>query len=681
MGRIQLPKNALHRIQIGKAFAEYDIIRSDPHLFVTTNATISALNSDDSDCFFVGRRGAGKTAITYEIQRKFPRTIHIVPQIFDLLELPLKQEEFIDTRQRPFKSLMHSMERALIDEVIKAWYENNLLNFDKAPPAIRRERGLIEDCDFDQRVLNLTQEIFEAYTNKNDKLWLRQIKRSKELISEANNISNNGSYDYIVLIDRLDESWDGSDSAIITLMALMHAAVRLIASIDCVKPYVFIRENIYDRIRSIDNEFSRLETSVVFLNWTSEKLIELIERRLVKPFNTKPKLGGEAWSYFFEEGQEKVTMSSVMNLCQHRPRDALMLTSYAIDSAVSHGNSKITEDDLASAAKRYSTSRLKDLGDEYAENFPNIRLVLEYFYGLGKEFTIHATEDFIQKLMVSEPIVNHCKSWFYDYTVPFRFIELLYGIGFIGIKRKSTIEYKDSSKDSNAKPILDNSSILVVHPTYHEALNLRDIILKDLNDETILKNEGLLEDLPESFEFDEYTRILQETLEELKKLPKGTSGASRFEELVGQVIKLCFFRSLTNIQPKERTVDGCSIRDWIASNRATDGFWEMVRNKYGATQVVWECKNYDDLHSDDFHQVSYYLSDTFGRFGIIAFRGNELKSQYFRHISNVANKNQSGLIMLLTQKDLEVFLRQSIKGAFKETHIQDRHDFIVRQIS
>lgn len=52
-------------------------------------------------------------------------------------------------------------------------------------------------------------------------------------------------------------------------MALMHATVRLIASTPYVKPYVFIRENIYDRIRARDNEFARLETSVVFLEWTN----------------------------------------------------------------------------------------------------------------------------------------------------------------------------------------------------------------------------------------------------------------------------------------------------------------------------------------------------------------------------------------------------------------------------
>ena len=148
----------------------------------------------------------------------------------------------------------------------------------------------------------------------------------------------------------------------------MHASVRLFAESRVVRPYIFIRENIYERIRALDNEFSRLETSVVFLDWSDSKLVELVERRLVRPFTAKPKLGGEAWSYFFEDNESNQSINTVLRLCQHRPRDLVMLTSYAIDSAISNGNQKISAEDIETASKRYSTSRLKDLGDEFAEN-------------------------------------------------------------------------------------------------------------------------------------------------------------------------------------------------------------------------------------------------------------------------------------------------------------------------
>lgn len=572
------------------------------------------------------------------------------------------------------------MERAIVGEVINQWSEQKLIRFEKVADAVRRERGLIQDCDFDLRVLNVCEEIFTAYSADSPKLWLRQINRSKELINAVNDEAINASFNYILLIDRLDESWDGSDSAIICLMALMHASVRLVAATNgIIKPYIFIRENIYDRIRSIDNEFSRLETSVVFLDWTKEKLTELVERRLVKPFPTKPKLG-ESWEYFFEDEDGFDSKKTVMQVCQHRPRDVLMLVSYAIDSAISHNNQKVTKQDISNAAKRYSTSRLKDLGDEYAENFPNISLVIGYFFGLSTEYTFAAIEAFISRLLVDPGVQKYCQSWFYDNSTPFGFIELLFNIGFLGIKRKHDVSYKDSSVDSNAKSKFDATSTFVIHPTYHEALNLRPILLTDLSDETILKNEGILEDLPDSFELDSYKNTIEDTRRRLGDLDLGHPGATEFEDIVGNVIKLCFFRALTNVQPKERDVDGSIIRDWIAANRASDGFWEIVRNRYDATQIVWECKNYEELKADDFHQIAYYLNNTTGRFGIIVFRGESIKGSYLPHIRRVSNDN-NGLVMILTQKDIEVFLRQASKGAFKESHIQDRFDYFLRKIS
>ncbi len=94
MGNIQLPKDALQRVQLGQSFAEYDIIRKSSDLFVSTPATLAALDSENTHCFFIGRRGAGKTAITIEVGRKISRTINIIPQIFDLLKLPLDNELF-----------------------------------------------------------------------------------------------------------------------------------------------------------------------------------------------------------------------------------------------------------------------------------------------------------------------------------------------------------------------------------------------------------------------------------------------------------------------------------------------------------------------------------------------------------------------------------------------------------
>ena len=385
------PKDALQRVQIGQSFAEYDLVRVDPNVFVSTPASLAAIQLDNQKCFFVGRRGSGKTAITYHILSRNRRAISIVPQIFDLLKLPLSHEEFRDTRRRPFKSLVCALQRALLGELARSWVNHKLWDFSETYPNFNKERGLIEQCDFDTRVINIVEEIFDAYAKQNDKLWLRQIKRAEELVAEAVTIRENANFDFVFLIDRLDESWDGSDSAIICLMALMHACVALRAACPSLRPYLFLRENIYSRIRKNDNEFSRLDTAVVHLEWTEEKLTEFVERRCVRTLNTKPALGGEAWSVFFEDSA--ASRKEIFTYCQNRPRDVLTYVSLALELAVSRSHSKITMDDIANACERFSTSKLKDLADEFAENYPNIQLVLELFYGLSTDYTLVAIEN------------------------------------------------------------------------------------------------------------------------------------------------------------------------------------------------------------------------------------------------------------------------------------------------
>ena len=105
------------------------------------------------------------------------------------------------------------------------------------------------------------------------------------------------------------------------------------------------------------------------------------------------------------------------------------------------------------------------------------------------------------------------------------------------------------------------------------------------------------------------------------------------------IIRLCFFRSLSNAEARVRTVDGRSIRDWITGNHSQSGFWKLVRDRYGATQIIFECKNYRELAADDFAQVSHYLNDRIGHFAVIVYRGGpEIKQTYFAHLKEIAIK-------------------------------------------
>jgi hypothetical protein len=239
----------------------------------------AALDLNRPKCFFVGRRGTGKTAVTFYLQSKFEKnTILLIPQLLSGADEYIPSDQEVDVHQQPFKTLVCSFKRAILDEVLSAWIKQGLLR-PKSSSVISRERNEIEQFDFDIRLLNFISEGFE-YLKTNQRDWLKFASKPKQITEEMNEATDSARHSFVVLIDRLDDSWNGSNKAVELVTALMHACVELNATSTCVQPLVFIRENVFERVRSLDRESARLETAVVSLEWTREMLREFIERRL-----------------------------------------------------------------------------------------------------------------------------------------------------------------------------------------------------------------------------------------------------------------------------------------------------------------------------------------------------------------------------------------------------------------
>lgn len=674
--KIQIPKDALSRVQLGHSFAEYDPCLSKPSIFVRTPALAAATDPASRKCFFVGRRGTGKTAITYFLSASGQSHVQVHPLSF----VPLSSAVELDTlrQQRPFRSLVACFIRAIADEALSEWAQRNVLKLDKLPDPLTRERQFIEEFDFDRRLLAFQADMEAVLPPHAEKEWLKLMNRARDVAHAADEFGVSEKVTSTILLDRLDEAWDGSDKAVVFLMALMHACVQMTSSNRAIRVLLFLRENIFERVRQVDNEFARLETSVVSLDWSRALLLEFLERRLQANLATKPSLGGETWDCFFETTPTQSSRSLVFDFCQERPRDVLTYCSFAIDSAQSQRHETVRIEDLQAARRRFSESRLKDLGDEYSENYPHLDLILARFYGLGNEFTVGAITGLIKKLLVDEEVKKACATWLFRHVAPEAFIELLYNVGFLGIRADGGIVYRSLGVKTPTPPAVTPKTQVVIHPCYCDALNLREVVIGAIGDEIELRSEGLVMDLPGATSLADYQAALDQLLDDIETLPHGRDAAGRWEDIVGEVLRLCFFRFLSNVEAKSRNVAGIIVRDWIASNVAPSGFWEMVRHRYAATQVIWECKNYEDLAAADFHQVAYYMSGAAGRFVVIVFRGH-VERRYYEHIRHIATDDR--FVLLLTERDLKVFIRQARNGKLKESHIRDIYDSIVRAIS
>ncbi len=562
-----LPKDAVKRVNIGHSFAEYDEQLKNPYVFVKTPATMSAVDRSRGHCFFVGRRGTGKTATSLIATSTFGKNSEVIlPQFFSALGAALNPASLRDTRQRPFKSLVTAFKRSILDEAYSVWERNGIFRYSEYDSTLSKEKQYIEDFDFEERCAHFIDDIFEVSRDHQIKEWSRRLHRVQDLENAA--VENIDGGDVVtILIDRLDESWDGSEKSVVVLMALMHACVELNASEAPIRVLLFLRENIFARVRDADNEFARIETWIVSLEWSREDLIELVERRLVQNFTAKPQLHGPTWDLFFEPWDGNPSWQYILDFCLARPRDVLTFCSFAVQSAQAHHHTRILVEDVQFARQQFSDSRLKDLGDEYAENFPQIQLVLARFHGLGYRFSMTGIEDLIKKLIVDSEIARHCK-WVYAVTSPAQFIELFYNIGFFGVTNGGQSTYRSSGASGSAFPVLSQSSEVVVHPSYRDALGLQPIVVTRLAADLRLQTEGLKLDLPENIGIDEYTERLNTMRDEFGRLPTGSEHSAIFEELVGDLVKFCFYNVLTNVQPHARTVGNTEVRDWIASNRA-----------------------------------------------------------------------------------------------------------------
>jgi hypothetical protein len=679
----RLPKGTLSRVVLAHAFAEYDPILQKQGVFVETPAARAAEDPEQGKCIFVGRRGSGKTAINLHLSGKRERTsIQLNPKCLTSVRQSITVEKYADTRQRPFHVLVAVFKHALVLEAVNRWISLGALSRHGLTDTLTREKNRIDQFDFDTRVLDIFEELEPTLGPGQDKHYLKSNRKLFTLLGEVKDLPNVDRFPITIIIDKVDDDWDGADESVIVLMALMHACVELRAVLNSVRPLLFLRENLFERVRKIDNEFSRLETSVASLDWTKELLTDLVAKRLQYPLNPKPTLP-QVWDAYFEHIPGVEVCDQIFDYCQYRPRDVLIYLFHAIETSKASKHEQITDADLEGAKKVFSENRLKELGSEYSENYPNIHEILARFHGLAQRFTVNAVTDLIRKLLADPVVKAQCQTWMYSFTAPHQFIELLYSIGFVGINNGKTTQFRGAGIKEAAAPHIDTANTrVVVHPSYVHGLDLQDTLATSLDTSTPLQTEGMLVELPDALSPMDYQTKLKELQMQVDTLPHGDNTAGEYQDLIGDVVKYCFFHTLGNPQKECRDVDGRIRRDWIFSNRASTDFWRMLQEQHKATQVIWECKNYEDLSASDFQQLAYYLNRDLGTLIIVSCRGNTWdRPHYYQHIRRISQIHCGAIVIILTDADLKAFLRQASKGTVKEGLLRDRYDTIKAKIT
>ncbi|MEH2533910.1 hypothetical protein V1277_006794 [Bradyrhizobium sp. AZCC 1588] len=145
-------------------------------------------------------------------------------------------------------------------------------------------------------------------------------------------------------------------------------------------------------------------------------------------------------------------------------------------------------------------------------------------------------------------------------------------------------------------------------------------------------------------------------LEDIKKLPTGLSDASdkKFEAAASQLMASLMYPQLDFATTQVRSDGGATIRDLVFYNNRSVDFLKEILDDYGSRQLVMELKNVKGIERDHINQLNRYLSNEFGKFGILLTR-NELPRAMFKSTIELWS-GQRRCIIALTDQDLELMV-------------------------
>ena len=143
-------------------------------------------------------------------------------------------------------------------------------------------------------------------------------------------------------------------------------------------------------------------------------------------------------------------------------------------------------------------------------------------------------------------------------------------------------------------------------------------------------------------------------LNTILKLPTGkTDNADRmFEDNVSQLMASLLYPELDFADEQSRTDSGVLIRDLIFYNNRSYNFLKDIYNDYDCRQIVFELKNVKEVTREHINQLNRYLTDQFGRFGILIAR-NPPRRNIFQNTIDLWS-GQRKCILILHDEDLKL---------------------------
>lgn len=145
-----------------------------------------------------------------------------------------------------------------------------------------------------------------------------------------------------------------------------------------------------------------------------------------------------------------------------------------------------------------------------------------------------------------------------------------------------------------------------------------------------------------------------------------------YEQDVSLILATALRPHLTNPRSQVETLNRSRRRDILFSNYSPHPFWQHVRQRHDATQIVFEAKNVKELRVCHIQQVSGDLTSGLGRLGFIVSRMPAVDPVLRRAVD--VFKEDEKVILFLCDDDLEEMLKLKERGDEPTELIRQRYD-------
>lgn len=493
------PKPGMSLTNFGLSAAELDseleTYYVDPDRFVAR-----ALDFKDPAVFFVGPKGAGKSAILQMVRLKRQadagRVINISPDDLAFSALanvtattPIISEA--SKNQWLFKALWDYI---LALEVLRREHKDRS-SFTNALHSIVRfffgnqhekeaNRLLAislgddgQQYTLSSRILQLVKEVELSAESKEvgkvtgkakiddskggqgAQLWLLNL-----IHSVAKRIGEHVSAPYHILIDDLDLHWQDTPVQNAFIAALFFS-LRNFNKGQNLKCAVAIRDQIYRRLPLTDRD--KYHDWVCPVEWEAPNLQKMIERRITSKIGVLTK---DIWGGLLPDG----AFTKMHRHSYGRPREAIRIVSLCIAEAVKQGHQRVELEDLNVGIRKFSDARITEIAAEFAHAYTGLEPIIRKLATLPKEFPLKVIEsitgDIWLEIECKEDVAREYP-WAGGYVEdPKGFAKILLECGILLFKPDRQAE--PVVYDLEKKPEINASTWLATHAVFWPALGL-----------------------------------------------------------------------------------------------------------------------------------------------------------------------------------------------------------------